>query len=580
MRQRLFVIGIAGSLLVAAGCSSATGGSSTGDAGGDATKAGDSGPVVDSGGQGPDGGADASSPEASTDAAPHDGGADAHDAAVEASPEASTDGSSEASTDASTDSGASDAAGDEDAPDPCGTAPTTTFYVNAATGSDTNNGAAPGCAFKTITAALAASSGTPSVNATIHLAAGAYGAGETFPLVVDHGRSLVGAGAATTTIQGSSAASYNTSGTGSLLDTGTHFVTLRAGDAVGGADNLGATTLSGFTVLPAAAVTTPTTNYLGIVCIAGNAPNTGATLPLPSPSLVVQGVTVGPNFDTGVVLGSQPTQQIACNALVTASTITGCNVGLATGACGTANPVSSWPSSQIGDGQAADANTFSASTIDLFGEGCGSLQSFDGNHFTSGYRGIVLVSPAAQYFEILHDTFDGTSGALPMGIGIHTNSAATISKLNDDTFTNIAQSAAADAAAGVTSGYAMRLGGPVKQAQRNAIHDNDNGISLDAVPAATFDFSSGGTAANTNQIYCNSKPAGGAGSGYDLVLQYAAGSSPNFAGNTWDHATPSTSASLTTSANGTDVVTGTSTGATVTGGVAVGAVTCAGGRVQ
>jgi hypothetical protein len=522
-------------------------------------------------------GNDASIPDSSTPETASPDAADATDAAeaADATDAADAGDAAEGAVDAGHEAAAEASA--QDAADPCATPPTTAFYVNATTGSDTNIGAAPGCAFRTITAALAASAG--HANATIHLAAGTYGAGETFPLVVDHGRSLVGAGAASTTIQGASTASYNTSGTGSFLDTGTHFVTLRAGDVMGGASNLGATTLSGFTLLPPTTITTPTTAYVGLVCIAGNAPNAGASPPLPTPSLVVQGVTVGPNFDSGVVLGSQPTQQMACNAVVTGSTVTGCNVGMVTGACGTANPVSSWPSAQVGDGQAADANTFSASTLDVFGEGCGSQQSYSGNHFTSGYRGIVIVSQSAQYFEILGNTFDGTSGPLPMGIGVHTNATAVISKLNGNTFSGISQSAGADAAAGGAgaSGYAMRLGALTKQAHANRIHDNDNGISLDTAPATGFDFSADGVAANANAIYCNSKAPGGSSSGYDLVLNYAGGSAPNFQSNGWDHAPPSTSASATTSPNGTDVVTGTSAGATLTGGTAVNTA-CASGR--
>ncbi len=184
-------------------------------------------------------------------------------------------------------------------------------------------------------------------------------------------------------------------------------------------DSLGATTLSGFTLLPASSVTTPTANYLGVVCLAGNALNTGATLPLPAASLVVRGVTAGPNFDFAIDLGYQPTQQTACNALVVGSTLTGSNVGLQTCACGgTTNPVSSWPSAIVGDSQSGDANTFSSSTIDLLGAGCGSIQSIANNHFVGGYRGVVLISPAAQYVEILGNTFDGATSPLPMSIGI------------------------------------------------------------------------------------------------------------------------------------------------------------------
>src|SRR5947209_17502993 len=48
-----------------------------------------------------------------------------------------------------------------DAPDPCASAPTTTFYVNASAGNDANKGSGPLCAFKTITAALTASAAVP-----------------------------------------------------------------------------------------------------------------------------------------------------------------------------------------------------------------------------------------------------------------------------------------------------------------------------------------------------------------------------------------------------------------------------------
>jgi hypothetical protein len=490
-------------------------------------------------------------------------------------------GDARASDAATSDATSADAA---DAPDPCGSAPTTDFYVDPVKGADTgasNDGAGPNCAFKTIGAALSASAGSAHDNAVIHLAAGSYGAGETFPLIVNHGRSIVGAGAATTTIAGSSMP-YNTTGTGSPLDTGTNYVSIVAGDVVGGATDYGASKLSGFTLLPAAAVTAPTKGYLGIVCTAGNAPDQGAALPLPAANLLVDGVTVGPNFDVGLEATYQPTQKIACNVAVTRSTFTGANIGVITGGCGGAgNPVMSWPSAQIGDGTVPNANTFSGSVADLLGGGCGSITQIATNQFVSGYRGIVLISGAAQHFEVTGNTFDGSTATMPMGIGLQTNAGAVISKLDDNTFTNISQSSAADTAVGGVTGYAIALGGggSVLEAHANKIHDNDNGIALGAPATAAFDFSADGTPANANKIYCNSKK-GSTSFGYDLILSYTGGVSVNFAGNQWDHATPTTGASLIASANGTDYVTGTSAGATLTGAVSVGGVTCATGRVQ
>jgi hypothetical protein len=463
---------------------------------------------------------------------------------------------------------------------PCGTAPTTDFYVNATAGLDSNSGAGPLCAFKTIGAAITASADvTAHANATIHLAAGTYGTGETFPLVLDHGRSLVGAGASTTKIQGSSA-NYNTTNTGSPLDatTANHFVTLIAGDNLGGSNSLGPSTISNLTILPASTVTTPTANYIGLICYAGNGPNTPATPPLPNANLVVKGVTIGPNFDTGLLISSAPTLQTACNANITTSNFEAANAGILTGGCGTVNPSLAWASAQIGDGQVADANTFTGTAIGVFGAGCGSLQSIKTNKFVSGYRGIVLVSQAAQYFEILGNTFDGST-APNMGMGINTNATATISALNDNVFTNIAESASADTAVGAATGYAIAMGASnIKQAKRNAIHDNDNGVWLGAVAnsGVTFDFSADGVQVDRNQIYCNSKTL--SGNGYDVILNYANGAAANFAGNQWNHGSPTTSVSTTTSANGTDVVTGNSGGATLTTSQPA-MTTCANGHV-
>jgi hypothetical protein len=318
---------------------------------------------------------------------------------------------------------------------------------------------------------------------------------------------------------------------------------------------------------------------MGIACIVGNAPNTGASPPLPAPNLFVQHVVVGPYFDYGVVIGSSPSHMTACNVLMTQSTVTTCNVGVETGACGTTNPVLSWPSAQIGEGVGSDQNAFSGSVIDIFGGGCGSAQSINLNDFASGYRGIVIVSQPAQYFEILGNTFSGGGTSFPMGFGVQTSANTVISKLNGNTFTNIAETAAADTAAGGTTGFALSVAS-VLQAHGNLIHDNDNGVQIIAAPSATFDFSSDTSSSSANSIYCNSKPPGSSGVGYDIELTYAGGNPANFTGNKLDHGVPTTGTSLTASPNGTDLVTGPSGGASLTGSTAVGVSSCASGRVQ
>jgi hypothetical protein len=57
----------------------------------------------------------------------------------------------------------------------------TTYFVNTATGNNSNNGTSSGTAFKTITKALSVAVSSDVIN----VAAGTYQAGETFPLNID-----------------------------------------------------------------------------------------------------------------------------------------------------------------------------------------------------------------------------------------------------------------------------------------------------------------------------------------------------------------------------------------------------------
>jgi len=73
-----------------------------------------------------------------------------------------------------------------------------TYFVNASTGNDANNGTASGTAFKTITHALSVATNTDVIN----VAAGTYNKtlGETFPLTMVSGVTLTGTAGALTTI--------------------------------------------------------------------------------------------------------------------------------------------------------------------------------------------------------------------------------------------------------------------------------------------------------------------------------------------------------------------------------------------
>src|SRR5262249_51237019 len=84
------------------------------------------------------------------------------------------------------------------------------FYVDA-NASATPTGS-QGCPYKTISDALAVAGSSQSATRTIHLAAGTYSTNEIFPIVVRNGISLVGAGAASTTIQGEGALNHASAG--------------------------------------------------------------------------------------------------------------------------------------------------------------------------------------------------------------------------------------------------------------------------------------------------------------------------------------------------------------------------------
>ncbi len=462
----------------------------------------------------------------------------------------------------------------------CNGAPTTDFFVDALTGSDSNSGAGSVCALKTISAALIKSD--KHYNATIHVAPGKYGPGETFPLTLDQGRSLLGADMSMTTIQGSSAP-FNTMTTGSVLDevdndagvaTNHAFVTILAGDVIGGSNKLGATSISNVAVLPNSTVTKATAGYYGIACIAGNGPQTGSDpSKLSAANLVITNTTVGPNFATGLIIGSSPMNSSGCNVSVTTSTFKGNSNGIGTGACGTQNPSVAWPASKIGDGMIGNANTFSGNDIGIFGAGCGAVQFVAGNKFVSGYRGIVLVSNIAQYFEVTSNTFDGLTAPF-MGVGLHMGSGAVVSKLNDNTFTNISSSPAAIQVAGV-AGYAIIQGGyDILQALRNLIHDNDNGLWVQSSMRTTFSFSNGGNINDGSSIYCNSA---GAGVGNDVILTTAQNNTmmDTFKGVHFDHAPPTTQGN----ANGIDLVMGSVNLVTNSTGTPANQK-CAPGRVQ
>jgi parallel beta-helix repeat protein len=123
----------------------------------------------------------------------------------------------------------------------------TTYYVDADTGNDANNGQAPGSAWETITHAVntVPAGASPADPNSIQVAAGLYDTtnnGETFDITFDNANiKLVGAGAATTTIDGE--------GAGMILDINATGITVEGFNITNATHGIGSDDVGGFSVL-------------------------------------------------------------------------------------------------------------------------------------------------------------------------------------------------------------------------------------------------------------------------------------------------------------------------------------------
>ncbi len=260
----------------------------------------------------------------------------------------------------------------------------------------------------------------PPRTRTIHIAAGMYATGETFPLVVRKGISLVGAGATTTTIKGTGLLDHSAAG-GALNGT-TYNVTILTGDQTG------TSTISGLTVTNT--LSAATAGYLGVFCDQGNAANTQTTPPpatLPTPTTVLSGVTIGSFYDYGVIAATTttPAALLGCNIKITGSTINGNNNGMWIVGCGAGVGKISC-AGQLGDGTAAGGNTFSNNKnagggIAVLGYDCVSPLTFDNNTFDGDDNGIVCTNhsgaaggdgtlPQPDVYEVRNNTFKNIIG--------------------------------------------------------------------------------------------------------------------------------------------------------------------------
>jgi hypothetical protein len=459
------------------------------------------------------------------------------------------------------------------------TAPATKvdLYVDATSFAGGTGTAA--CPFKTVTAALAFADATTK---TLHVAPGTYDAalGETYPFTLRNGLSLIGAGAATTKLIGQGVVNHSAAG-GQFNDAALN-VTILAGDATG------TTTIQGFTLSPT--VTVPTASYLGVFCDRGNAADTKMIPPpatLPTPTTVLSGLTIGPNYDYGVIVSttSVPASN-GCNLKMVGSTNTGNNNGVWALGCGRSAAAAVSVSAQIGDNTAAGSNTF----VNLKGTGvivwdCVSPIGIDQNVFDGGPAGMVMTNhsgPAGgdatlsqpNILDVRNNTFKNQTA-----LGFQADRGATVDPFSGNNFTNISSGPT-----GASSALAMHLtiNAQVPKARNNSFIGNDNALQIDGsafvAPRTMMDWGNAADPGN-NVFACNSSQIVGA-KGFDLFANFATGTTAtlSFRSNKWDHVPPTTVATLAASANGQDFVNIPAATFDFTGAAAAN-VTCPAGHV-
>ena len=338
----------------------------------------------------------------------------------------------------------------------------------------------------------------------------------------------------------------------------------------------------------------PTANYLGVYCDQGNAANTQAAPPpatLPTATTVLSGVTIGPNYDYGIIAGTttSPAALLGCNIKITGSTVNGNNNGMWIVGCGTGLGKISC-AGQLGDGTAAGGNTFSnnksgGSGLSVKAWDCVSPLSFDNNTFDSDDNGVFITNhsgpgggdsslPQPDVYEVRNNTFKNLTGT-----GLTVDRGAIIDQLTGNTFTGISTGAT-----GSTNGIGIAFttsNSGVNHARSNSFIGNDVGIQVEAnafvaTTRTNFDW---GTAADpgNNVFACNSSAHAG-GMGGDFLFEMAAGSTITLPmrTNKWDHAPPTSSATL---ADGLDIHTLNSVTLDTTG-AALANVTCPAGHIK
>jgi hypothetical protein len=400
-------------------------------------------------------------------------------------------------------------------------------------------GSAGPCVFPSITVAIAYAhrlQAARETTRTIHVGPGVYSAarGETFPLDLRDGISLVGDSPSTTVIEG--VGPYDHGAEGGAFGAAPLMLTLLAGHA---------TLPTRVANLRLASQATAAQYVIGVFCDRGNAVGSG---PPPGPSLVVDGLQIGSGYEVGVVVTSSEVPALGCNALITGSTFeAGSWVGVEVGGCAGPNKVA-YSSAEIGQG---DVAAHVSNTFDHVGKGDGSHEVLDlwscvsslsvrGNRFVEGEAAVMLGS------DDLHVTVEGNDFEHVAAGGIVFQGPAIADSIANNRFVQL----------DVPAIWLQNAGAQILSARGNTFFSNQYAVRFEPVGTfgGTFDF---GTAAShgNNVFRCNANwPTGtwpSTNVGYDVAQLAPAANAVSLVGNAWDHAPPHASAQL---ANGQDVV--------------------------
>jgi len=429
----------------------------------------------------------------------------------------------------------------------------TDFYVDQSADAAT-------CTFRTIADALVVAKASNAPTKTIHLAQGTYsgGTGESFPIELRDGISLVGAGAGRSVLVGTGPVSTrppsNAFGslTGSLLTYGT----LVVGEATK------AVAISGLSILPNAS---PFAGTEAIICDRGNAAPSA-----PKPNTTIRDISIS-GFEVGIRVTWSSPPSSGCNAFVSASVFENGRFGVvADGLMDQSGVSPQFVSVQLGDGTPDGGNAFRNLSINdpnvpAYFNGAGLTLSdavtgvvVRGNRFMQdgsgvGNIGIWAVSQQLQYDFPGLDVEGNEFGPLA-NAGIALFGRVVVSRLVDNSFHDISMSSYPGLGflGTALALYADDPSSPafpaVTYARHNRFFGNDIGLHvrsfqtpLPSDRALQNDF---GTAIDPggNTFRCNSAPQvlQGSGPGGDVLIDVPENSSITipFLGNVWDHTPP------------------------------------------